>query len=111
MYNMNKFYEFISAFQKSIRWGEVNSARYFAQELMKMGLPGGVFNRLIIIAAEDVGLADPSLLLYERECLGIFGNKLKECGIKKSQAFKNPMLCEVVDRAVIAAAKSFKSRL
>jgi hypothetical protein len=28
-----------------------------------------------------------------------------------SQAFKNPMLCEVVDQAVIAAAISYKSRL
>jgi len=50
MYNMNKFFEFISAFQKSIRWCEVNDSRYFAQRLMGMGYPGAVFNRLILIS-------------------------------------------------------------
>lgn len=111
MYNMNKFYEFISAFQKSIRWCDVNDSQYFARELMDMGLPGAVFNRLMIIAAEDVGLADPSLLMYERSCLEDFENMIKKYGVKKREAIKYPKLCEVVDRAVIAAAISYKSRL
>lgn len=111
MYNMNKFYELISALQKSIRWGEVNNARYFAGQLMDMGMPGAVFNRLIIIAAEDVGLADPSLIEYVRGCSDSFENLIKEYRIKKRDAFKFPRLCEIVDRAVIAAAISYKSRL
>jgi hypothetical protein len=65
----------------------------------------------MVIAAEDVGLADPSLILYEKECLDSFENLLKQYGLKKSQAFKNQMLCDVVDRAVIAAAISYKSRI
>lgn len=111
MYNMNRFYELISAFQKSIRWCEVNDSRYFAQRLMDMGKPGAVFNRLILIAAEDVGLADPSLIIYERQCLDDFDNMIKQYGIKKREAIKYPKLCEVVDRIVIAAAISYKSRL
>jgi hypothetical protein len=78
---------------------------------MNMGYPGGVLNRLMIIAAEDVGLADPSLLLYERECLDRFENLIKQYKIKKRDTVKFPKLCKVVDRAVIAAAISFKSRL
>ena len=111
MLNMNRYYELLSALQKSIRWCEINDSRYFAKQLMNIANPYALFSQLRLYAAEDVGLADPSLLLYERGCSDIFENKLKECGIKMSQAFKNPMLCDVVDRAVIAAAKSFKSRL
>jgi len=108
---MKKFYENISALQKSVRWGEVNEARYFARQLMKDGTPGAVFNRLFIIAAEDVGLADPTLVVYVRRCLDNFEKLLKKYGVKKRAAFRFPKLCEAVDRAVIAAAVSFKSRL
>jgi len=111
MYNMNRFYELISAFQKSIRWCEINDSRYFAQELMNMGYPGAVFNRLIIIAAEDVGIADPSLVEYVRWCSDSFENLIKQNKIKKREAVNFPKLCEVVDRGVIAAAISYKSRL
>jgi len=111
MFNMNKFYLLLSAFQKSIRWCEVNASRYFAQQLMDMGMPGAVFNRLILIAAEDVGLADPSLVIYERQCSDSFEKLIKQYKIKKRDAVKFPSLCEIVDRAVIAAATSYKSRL
>ena len=40
-----------------------------------------------------------------------FENLIKQYKIKKRDAFKNPRLCEFVDRAVIAAAISYKSRL
>jgi hypothetical protein len=111
MFNMNIFFEHISALQKSIRRRKINRSRYFAKQLMDMVGPDVLFSQLRLYAAEDVGLADPSLLLYERKCSDIFGNKLKECRIKKSQASKNSMLWEVADRAVIAAAISWKSRL
>jgi len=111
MYNRNRFHELQSALQKSIRWCEINESRYFAQELMNMGFPGGVFNRLMVIAAEDVGIADPSLILYERWCLDNFENLIKQMKIKKREAFKFLKVCEVVDRAVIAAAISCKSRI
>jgi hypothetical protein len=111
MYNMNRSFELTSALQKSIRCCEVNESRYFAKELMGMGKPGGVFNRLMMIAAEDVGLADPTLLIYERQCLDDFENLLKKDEIKKSEAFKFQNACDIVDRAVIAAAISYKSRL
>jgi hypothetical protein len=111
MYNMNRFYEHISALQKSIRWGEINDSRYFAKELMDMGYPGAVFNRLILIAAEDVGLGDPTLISYGRSCSDNFENMIKQYGIKKREAATFPNLCEIVDRAVIAAAVGYKSRL
>ena len=111
MYNRDRFYLLISAFQKSIRWCEINDSRYFAQQLIDMGFPGAVLNRLILIAAEDVGLADPSLIVYERGCSDSFENLIKEKRIKKREVVKFPELCDVVDRGVIAAAISYKSRL
>ena len=107
----DKYFVFLSALQKSIRWCEINASRYFAKELMRMGKSVDVLNRLILIAAEDVGLADPSLLLYERECSDEFENLIHQYGIEKKDAFNIPQLREVVDRAVIAAAISYKSRL
>jgi hypothetical protein len=111
MYNMNRLYILISALQKSIRWCEINDSRYFAKQIMEMGYPGAVLNRLILIAAEDVGIADPSLIVYERECLDRFEYLIKQSGIKKREAVKSPDLFEVVDRGVVAAAISNKSRL
>ena len=78
---------------------------------MDMGKPGAVFNRLILIAAEDVGLADPTLLVYEKECLDRFDKLSKELNIPRSKAFISQDLWEIVDQAVIAAATAYKSRL
>jgi len=107
----NRQYELKSALQKSIRLCEVNESRYFARELMDAGYPGGVLKQLILIAAEDVGLADPSLIVYEKGCLDSFDNLIKRYKIKKREACNFPELCNIVDRAVIAAAISYKSRL
>jgi hypothetical protein len=76
-----------------------------------MGSPGAALNRLLLIAAEDVGLADPELLPYERSCLDRFDNLVKKHGIKREDAANFPDLCEIVDEAAIAAAISYKSRM
>jgi hypothetical protein len=111
MFDLNRQYLLVSSLQKSIRWCEINASRYFAQELMKMGVPGVAIHRLLLIAAEDVGLADPTLLIYVRSCLDAFENSIKRRGIKKQDAYKFPNLCDIVDQAAIAAAISYKSRL
>lgn len=107
---MNK-YVLASVFQKSIRWCDVNASRYFAQKYLDKGSLDGLFEKLILVAAEDVGLADPSLIVYERECWDHFKSLIKKHNITTKQAVKFPTLCEIVDRAVIAAALAYKSRL
>ena len=112
MFDVDRQYILMSALQKAIRWCEINDARSFAKNLMDMGSqPTLIFNRLLIIASEDVGLADPSLILYVRKLYDEFENKREQNGIKKADAFNFPDLHEIVDRAVIAAALSYKSRL
>jgi replication-associated recombination protein RarA len=112
MFDLDRQYILMSALQKAIRWCEVNNARFFAQELMDMdSKPATVLNRLIIIASEDVGLADPSLIFHVRNLYDEFENKREQNGIKKANAFKFQELREIVDRAVIAAALCYKSRI
>jgi hypothetical protein len=107
----NRIFLLYSALQKAIRWCEVNDARYFAQEFIEMGLPGHPVNRLLVIASEDVGLADPTLLRYVGECLDTFDAMVKEREIPKKNVAAYKEIREVIDRAVIAAAHCYKSRL
>ena len=107
----NRIFVLYSALQKAVRWCEVNDARYFAKEFIEMGLPGHPINRLLVIASEDVGLADPTLLKYVRVCLDTFESMLKEYQVTKSKVAAYPEISAVIDRAVIAAALSYKSRL
>ena len=111
MFDENQMFLLMSAIQKAIRWCEVNDSRYFARELIDMGTPYAVFGQLRIIAAEDIGLADPSMVSYVGNCLKSVEESMKQHKIK-SENFKNyPDLCDTVDRAVIAEAISYKNRL
>ena len=101
----------ISALQKAVRRCETNDARYFAQEFIEMGKPGGVLTRLTIIAAEDIGLADATFLKYVRDCSDTFETMLKERDATRSTVSDFPELRAVIDQAVIAAALCYKSRL
>jgi hypothetical protein len=115
LYNekLDRMYLLISALQKSVRWCEVNDARFFSRELIEMGMPGAPLNRLMLIAAEDVGLADPTLLKYVGDSVDTFETMLKECNIPKSKVSVSgsPEICAVIDRAAIASALSYKSRV
>ncbi len=109
--NKRNRYVLMSVLQKAIRWCEVNDARYFAQEFIEMGKPGTNFNRLMIIAAEDIGLADPTLVKYVGDCVDTFEAMRKEYNTTRTKVSDFPEIRAVIDRAVIAAALSFKSRL
>ena len=102
MFNENRLEELISAIQKAIRWCEVNDSRYFAKELIDMGAPYAVFGQLRIIAAEDIGLADPSIVGYVGDCLKSVEESIDQYKIKKED-FKNYQdLRDIIDRAVVA---------
>lgn len=100
-----------SALQKVIRCGEVNEARHFAKEIIGEGQPGRVLNTLDIIAAEDVGLADPTLVKYVGQSYDEFEKWEKESKTKRVDVKNHQEACSIIDQAVIAAALSSKSRL
>ena len=62
-YNKDDFYDFLSAFCKSLRGSDANAALYYAMRLIEGGCdPMIVARRLVVHSAEDVGMADPRAL-------------------------------------------------
>ncbi|AZU65073.1 replication-associated recombination protein A [Neobacillus mesonae] len=52
-------YDVVSAFQKSIRGSDVNAALHYLGRLIEAGDLPSISRRLIVIAYEDIGLANP----------------------------------------------------
>ena len=62
-------YDIISAFIKSIRGSDANAAIYWLARMIDGGEdPKFIARRLIISAAEDIGLANPNALLLANTC-------------------------------------------
>ncbi|MBR7100487.1 MAG: replication-associated recombination protein A [Clostridia bacterium] len=62
-YNEDTYYDFLSAFCKSLRGSDSNAALYYAMRLIEGGCdPMLVARRLVIHSSEDVGMADPNAL-------------------------------------------------
>lgn len=55
-------YDLLSAFQKSIRGSDVNAALYYLALLAQSGDVESIKRRLLVIAYEDIGLANPPLI-------------------------------------------------
>ena len=62
-------YDIISAFIKSVRGSDPNAAVYWLARMVEGGEdPKFIARRLIILAAEDIGLANPNALLLANAC-------------------------------------------
>ncbi|WP_105957218.1 replication-associated recombination protein A [Apilactobacillus quenuiae] len=57
--NGDAHYNVVSAFQKSIRGSDVNAALHYAARLLESGDINSISRRLMVIAYEDIGLANP----------------------------------------------------
>ena len=76
--NMDEHYDTISAFIKSIRGSDPDAALYWLAKMLRAGEdPRFILRRLMILAGEDVGLADPqgiqvaSAAAYAYEYIGL----------------------------------------
>ena len=56
------YYDLLSAFQKSIRGSDANAALYYLSLLAQTNDPESICRRLLVIAYEDIGLANPALI-------------------------------------------------
>lgn len=64
------FYDFLSAFCKSLRGSDVEGALYYSQRLIKAGCdPLIIARRLIAHSSEDVGMADSNALLLSTSAM------------------------------------------
>lgn len=62
-YSIQEHYDCASAFQKSLRGSDANAAIYYLAKMIEAGEdPRFIARRLIVCAAEDVGLADPNAM-------------------------------------------------
>ncbi|MES2799619.1 MAG: replication-associated recombination protein A [Bacteroidota bacterium] len=62
-------YDIISAFIKSIRGSDPNAAVYWLARMVEGGEdPKFIARRLLILASEDIGLANPNALLMANNC-------------------------------------------
>jgi putative ATPase len=67
------FYDTISALHKSVRGSDPNAALYWLVRMLEAGVePKYLSRRLIRMAVEDIGLADPRALNIANDCAQVF---------------------------------------
>ncbi|WP_297411040.1 replication-associated recombination protein A [uncultured Alistipes sp.] len=67
--NGEQHYDVISAFIKSVRGSDPNAAVYYLARMLAGGEePRFIARRLVILASEDIGLANPNALLLANAC-------------------------------------------
>ncbi|MCQ2470250.1 MAG: replication-associated recombination protein A [Ruminococcus sp.] len=65
----DQHYDILSALQKSIRGSDENAALHYAARLMEAGDIISLSRRLLVIAAEDIGLAYPQAISIVKACV------------------------------------------
>ncbi|MEG0468032.1 MAG: replication-associated recombination protein A [Mucinivorans sp.] len=102
-------YDTISAFIKSVRGSDPDAAIYYLARMLAGGEePRFVARRLVILAAEDVGLANPNALLLANATFNAVHNlgmpeariPLAECTIYLAQSAKNNKAYEAINKAL-----------
>lgn len=90
----NMYYDYLSAFCKSLRGSDTEAALYYAHRLLKAGIdPLIIARRMIAHASEDIGMADSNALLMA--CCAMYAcekNGPPECYLNLSHAII--YLCE-----------------
>ena len=65
----DNFYDLLSALQKSIRGSDPDAACHYLARLLEAGQMQAVCRRLMVIAAEDIGLAYPQIIPIVNACV------------------------------------------
>lgn len=65
----DNFYDLLSALQKSIRGSDPDAAVHYLARLLEAGQMQAACRRLMVIAAEDIGLAYPMIIPIVKSCV------------------------------------------
>jgi len=65
----DNYYDLLSALQKSIRGSDPDAAVHYLARLLEAGQMQSACRRLMVIAAEDVGLAYPQIIPIVKSCV------------------------------------------
>ena len=95
--NEDGHYDMLSAFQKSIRGSDVDASLHYLARLIVSGDYDSIYRRMLVIAYEDIGLANPSI-----------GPRVVSA-IEASERIGYPELIKPLSVAVIDMALSPKS--
>lgn len=72
-YKEDEYYDYLSAFCKSLRGSDSNAALYYAMRLIEGGCdPMTIARRLVVHSSEDVGMADPNALVVATSAMYAF---------------------------------------
>lgn len=110
-YNEDTYYDYLSAFCKSLRGSDSNAALYYAMRLIEGGCdPMLVARRLVVHSSEDVGMADPQALVVASSAMYVLEKTgypegmiplsqaiIYVCEAPKSYSVKNAMLLAKAD--------------
>jgi putative ATPase len=108
-------YDIISAFIKSVRGSDPNAAVYYLARMLEGGEdPLFIARRLCILAAEDVGLANPNALLLANACFQTVHNigmpeariPLAECTIYLASSAKSNSAYKAINEAMAVARET-----
>jgi putative ATPase len=101
-------YDIVSAFIKSIRGSDPNAAVYYLARMIDGGEdPKFIARRLVILASEDIGLANPTALVMANSCFDAVKNIgypecriiLSQCTIYLATSSKSNSAYEAIKRA------------
>lgn len=108
-------YDVISAFIKSVRGSDPNAAVYYLARMLVGGEdPLFIARRLCILAAEDIGLANPNALLLANSCFQIVHTigmpeariPLSECTIYLASSPKSNSAYNAINEAMAVARET-----
>lgn len=117
--NGEQHYDVISAFIKSIRGSDPNAAVYYLARMIAGGEdPKFIARRLVILAAEDIGLANPNALLLANACFDTINNigmpegriPLSETAIYLATSPKSNSAYLAINEAMAFVGKDTQSR-
>ena len=113
-------YDIISAFIKSVRGSDPNAAVYYLARMLAGGEdPLFIARRLCLLAAEDIGLANPNALLLANSCFQIVHNigmpeariPLSETAIYLACSRKSNSAYMAINRAMELASRTQTSQV
>ena len=111
-------YDIVSAMIKSIRGGDPNAAVYWMARMLQGGEdPKFIARRLIISAAEDIGLANPNAILIANTCFEVVHKigmpeariPLSECVIYLATSPKSNSAYLAIDAAITTVKQTGNS--
>jgi len=97
--NEDNYFNILSAFQKSIRGSDVDAALHYLARLIKMEDLTSILRRLSVIAYEDIGFANPSIIAKMDACC----NACERVGFPEARI---PLSLLVIDMALSPKSNS-----